>query len=131
MPYNTVSDLNRFKDGTVYLLIILYSLNSRYIQHSCSSLINVYVHDCFLETSQHQSCCVRKEVNGIQYEHIDDHDMLLPDDCKDHCVYKVVGETEDKLYCFEVGDLTTKCLEAGEHGECSSGPIAPARTSKN
>ena len=72
-------------------------------------------------------------MNGIKYEHIDDHDMLLPDDCKDHCVYKVVNDTEDKLYCFEVGDLTTKCLVQGELEVCKNISeifVAPAMTGK-
>ena len=56
--------------------------------------------------------------------------MVLPNECKDHCVYRVVGGTEDMYYCFGVGNFTAKCLERG-HEECSFGPIAPAMTSKN
>ena len=57
--------------------------------------------------------------------------MLLPDECKDHCVYKVVDDTEDKLYCFGVGNLTAKCLEAGENGQCNSVVVSPTKTGKN
>jgi len=73
------------------------------------------------ETSQHQSCCLRKEVDGIEYEHIDDHGMLLPSTCKDHCVYKKVGETGDNHYCFGVGQSPPKCILPGEleAEECS------------
>ena len=82
----------------------------------------------YVETSQHRSCCLKKEVAGIQYKHIYDHGMILPEDCKDHCVYK---DSEDKLWCFgEGGDLTAKCLAQGEPEECSSVFVGPQRTSK-
>ena len=80
-----------------------------------------------LEASQHQSCCLKKEVNGIPYEHIYDHGMLIHPDCKDHCVYKKVGDPEDKHFCFKEGNLTAKCLTEGEK-ECKSIFVAPAMT---
>ena len=85
----------------------------------------------FLETSQHQSCCRKKEVNGIKYEHIYDHGMRVPGSCKDHCVYKKVEDTEDMHYCFGVGNLMAKCLEAGENGQCNSVVVSPTKTGKN
>ena len=64
-----------------------------------------------------------KEVNGVQYKHIDDHGMLVPDGCKDHCVYKEVGVTDEKYWCFGVGDLPTKCLAQGEPEECKNSEV--------
>ena len=58
--------------------------------------------------------------------------MILPDDCKDHCVYKEVGATDDKHWCFGMGNLTTKCLAQGEPEECKNSEVfvAPAMTGK-
>ena len=56
-------------------------------------------------------------MNGIKYEHIFDHGMVVPSGCMDHCVYKAVESNDDIHYCFGVGNLTAKCLEAPEHGE--------------
>ena len=110
---------------------ILDSLDSRYV----NGIDQVYVptenkFNDFLETSQHLSCCQKKEVNGIKYEHIYDHGMVVPSGCKDHCVYKKVVDTEDMHYCFGVGNLTAKCLEAPGHGECNSVVVSPTKTGK-
>ena len=58
--------------------------------------------------------------------------MILPAGCKDHCVYKEVGDTLDKHYCFGMGNLTTKCLKQGKPEECKHSEVfvAPAMTGK-
>ena len=66
----------------------------------------------------HNTCCHTKEVGGVTYHHIDDHDLVVPATCKSHCVYQKHGE-EGKHYCFGKGDLETKCIEPGG-GECGA-----------
>ena len=52
------------------------------------------------------------------YHHIDDHNLVLPDTCVSHCVYRKHGE-EGKHYCFGRGEKEAKCIEPGG-GECGS-----------
>ena len=57
-----------------------------------------------------------KEVGGDTYHLVEDHNMVLPETCKNKCAYKKQGE-EDKYYCFAKGSLTTKCLQF-QKSEC-------------
>ena len=53
----------------------------------------------FLGTWSHNTCCHTKEVGGVTYHHIDDHDLVLPDACLSHCVYRKHGE--EGKHCLE------------------------------
>merc|ERR1712110_898239 len=67
----------------------------------------------FQDTSPHSSCCLTKKVGGKTYQHIADHGMDIPAECKNHCAYQEIGSTDGKIYCFGTGNLTTMCLAPG------------------
>ena len=60
-----------------------------------------------------ESCCISKEVGGDIYNLVEDHNMVIPQNCNDKCVYKKQDE-EDKYVCFGTGPLPTKCLQKDE-----------------
>merc|ERR1712172_392759 len=55
-------------------------------------------------------CCKEKMVGSTNYTLLpNNHHHLLPLACLDNCVYTVANTSTPK-YCFEKGDLPTKCL---------------------
>ena len=60
-----------------------------------------------------ESCCISKEVGGDIYNLVEDHNMVIPQNCNDKCVYKKNDE-DDKYVCFGKGPLATKCLQKDE-----------------
>merc|ERR1719234_144440 len=57
-----------------------------------------------------KDCCKEKKVGPTNYTLLPyNHHHLLPLACLDNCVYTVANTSTPK-YCFEKGDLPTKCL---------------------
>merc|ERR1719234_2528284 len=54
-------------------------------------------------------CCKEKMVGTVNYTLLPNNHHQLPLACLDNCVYTVANTSTPK-YCFEKGDLPTKCL---------------------
>ena len=60
-----------------------------------------------------EQCCQVKEVGGVKYMLVKEHNTKKSPKCVDDCVYQKIGADEG-YYCFQPGGLSSKCLKNEE-----------------
>ena len=59
-----------------------------------------------------EQCCHVKEVGGVKYKLVKDHEIKPDPTCKDDCIYqKVSSDADERYYCFRPGKQSSECLE--------------------